>query len=193
MKMNTPHNLIQITEQSHDLKLALAYATVDNFTGSPVYQNPICYLHHEASERLKKAVELLNPLKLKVKIWDCYRPVAAQQILFNHMPDPEYVSHPQTGARPHCRGIAIDLTLIDQYDNELEMGTHFDDFRSLAHHGNDQISEQAQKNRLLLAGVMNIAGFDPIPSEWWHYQLPNASHYDIISENEMPQGLMLNG
>ena len=97
---------------------------------------------------------------------------------------------PKTGARPHCRGIAIDLTLIDQFGNELEMGTAFDDFRSLAHHGNDQVSEEAQRNRLILAGVMNIAGFEPIDSEWWHYQLPNASHYAIIEEHEMPQGIM---
>ena len=98
--------------------------------------------------------------------------------------------HPQTGTRPHCRGIAVDLTLLDAYGHELDMGTDFDDFRSLAHHGNDQVSEEAQKNRLILAGVMSVAGFEPIASEWWHYQLPNAAHYSIIEKDEIPENIM---
>ncbi|OED41939.1 D-alanyl-D-alanine dipeptidase [Endozoicomonas sp. (ex Bugula neritina AB1)] len=187
---NGNHNLTLITEQNHDLKLSLAYATPNNFTGTPVYTNPVCYLHCEATLRLERAIELLKPLKLRLKVWDAYRPLAAQQLLFNHMSDPNYVSHPKTGSRPHCRGVAIDLTLIDQYENELEMGTAFDDFRLLAHHGNDQVSEQAQKNRLMLAGIMSISGFESIPSEWWHYQLPNVSHYPVIEEGEVSSNIM---
>ncbi len=66
------------------------------------------------------------------------------------------------------------------------MGTEFDDFRPLAHHGNEQVSEEAQRNRFLLAGVMNIAGFDAIDTEWWHYQLPDARNYPIIRPDEIP-------
>ena len=100
------HNLVQITEQNVDLTLSLAYATSDNFTGQPVYRNPICYLHQEAAERLERAIELLKPLRLRFKLWDGYRPLSAQQILFDHMSDPEYVSHPQDRSTPplswHC-------------------------------------------------------------------------------------------
>ena len=183
--------LIQITEQSHDVQLCIAYATEHNFTGSIIYPGSDCYLHQEAAERLQKAIDLLRPLKLRFKIWDGFRPLQAQHALFNHTPDPTYVSHPDSGVRPHCRGIALDLTLIDQYDHELEMGTVFDDFRSLAHHGNDQISEEAQKNRLLLAGVMNLAGFAPIPTEWWHYQLPDTDKYPIIPDSDTPESLLI--
>ena len=183
-------SLIEITDKSHDMVIELAYATTNNFTGKPVYKQSNCYLHEEASERLLRIIDILKPLHLKPKIWDGFRPLQAQQALFDHTPDPKYVSHPKTGTRPHCRGIAVDLTLIDQYGHELDMGTCFDDFRSLAHHGSDLVSENAQKNRLLLAGVMSIAGFESINSEWWHYQLPNASHYPIIETNETPEGLM---
>lgn len=190
MTESTGSSLIKVTEQGHNLVIDLAYATPDNFTGKPIYRKATCYLHEEAVERLDIAAELLKPLRMKLKIWDAFRPQEAQQALFNHTPDPNYVSHPQTGTRPHCRGIAVDLTLLDSFGHELDMGTHFDDFRPLAHQGNDQVSEEAQRNRLLLTGVMSVAGFESIASEWWHYQLPNASHYPIIEKDEVPEDIM---
>ena len=183
-------SLVAITPDSHNVLISLAYATDDNFTGKTIYKKPLCFLHQEAAQRLQQAIDILEPLSLKLKIWDAFRPQEGQQKLFDHTPDPMYVSHPQNGTRPHCRGIAIDLTLIDAFDQELEMGTPFDDFRPLAHHGNDQVSETAQQHRLLLAGVMSIAGFQPIQSEWWHYQLPDAWKFPIYSETELQTGMM---
>ncbi|MGI9283468.1 MAG: D-alanyl-D-alanine dipeptidase [Endozoicomonas sp.] len=188
--MKNTYSLVEITPQSHDVILEIAYATEKNFTGKPVYKQPLCLMHEEAASRLQRAIEVLQPMGLRLKIWDAFRPQEAQQELYDCAPDPEYVSHPQTGVRPHCRGIAIDLTLVDQFGHELEMGTEFDDFRSLAHHGNDQVSNLAQKNRLILAGAMNVAGFNPIQSEWWHYQLPDADHYPVLKESELGSGIL---
>ena len=182
--------LVLITPESHKVDISLAYATPDNFTGKPIYKKSLCFLHEEAAQCLQRAIDILEPLGLRLKIWDAFRPQEGQQTLFDHTPDPMYVSHPQTGTRPHCRGVAVDLTLIDSFDQELEMGTDFDDFRPLAHHGNDQVSEKAQHNRLLLAGVMSIAGFQPIQSEWWHYQLPDAKQYDVYSNADLSAGMM---
>jgi D-alanyl-D-alanine dipeptidase len=39
-----------------------------------------------------------------------------------------------------------------------------------------------QKNRLMLLGIMLSAGFEHIPSEWWHYQLPGAMQYPLIED-----------
>ncbi len=188
--MNKNHNLVTISAEQHDLILELAYATENNFTGKTIYGQPICLLHQEAADRLFRAVDIIKPLGLRLKIWDGFRPVEAQQLLFNHTPDPTYVSDPASGTCPHCRGVAIDLTLTDIHDNELPMGTDFDDFRPLAHHGNDLISTEAQRNRLLLAGIMNIVGFDSIDSEWWHYQLPNAYDYPMLKEAELKSGIL---
>ncbi|WP_330926532.1 D-alanyl-D-alanine dipeptidase [Candidatus Sororendozoicomonas aggregata] len=179
----TPHPTLEaITTDTFDVVVDMAYATNNNFTGQPVYTQPLCFLRKEAIPCLKKAIHLIKPLGLSLKIWDAYRPLKAQQALFNHTPDPLYVSHPETGIRPHCRGVALDVTLLDKHGNELPMGTGFDDFRPLAHHGNDQISDEAQKNRLLLAGIMAIAGFEPLDSEWWHYQLPNSQRFPILDK-----------
>ncbi|WP_067521732.1 D-alanyl-D-alanine dipeptidase [Endozoicomonas ascidiicola] len=190
MALNATGQLVQITKEEYDVELEIAYATSNNFTGEPVYKAPLCYIHPEAANRLKRAIALLAPLNLKLKIWDAFRPLAAQAALFQHFPNPAYVSHPETGPRTHCRGVAIDLTIIDQYGKELEMGTMFDDFRTIAHHGNEQVSLEAQKNRFLLAGVMNIAGFDTFDTEWWHYQLPNLESFPIISAEDTPAGII---
>ena len=76
------------------------------------------------------------------------------------------MSHPKTGAVPHCRGVAVDITLIDKDGNELEMGTGFDNFTPKAYHSNREISKEAQKNRFILLGIMTSAGWDFYRNEW---------------------------
>ena len=174
--------LIAITEHDMPVRLNLLYGTDNNITKKRIYTHSYCFLHEETQKRLKRAIDLIKPFGLKFKIWDAYRPIAAQHILYNYFSDPTYVSHPENGVCAHCRGVAIDLTLIDNDSKELHMGTEFDDFRPLAHHGNQEISLEAQKNRLLLAGIMHTAGFEYYPSEWWHYQLPNVKSYPLIDE-----------
>ena len=84
------------------------------------------------------------------------------------------------GLVPHCRGTAIDLTLIDSNLKELDMGTEFDHFSEKSFHGNKSINIQAQQNRLLLLGIMSQSGWEFYKNEWWHYQLPNSKKYKII-------------
>ncbi|WP_257266601.1 D-alanyl-D-alanine dipeptidase [Endozoicomonas sp. ONNA2] len=184
--MKLPTELKLITAKPFGIDIELAYATSNNFTGHAIYKSHDCYLHPLAAQGIKHASALLRPLNLKLKVWDAFRPKTAQAELFRCFPDPDYVSDPETGLCSHCRGIAVDLTIIDHFGHELEMGTPFDDFRPQAHHGNKQVSELAQRNRLLLAGVMNIVGFDPIDTEWWHYQLPDAMDYPIIKPEQIP-------
>ncbi len=174
--------LVLITEEQFSVVIEMAYATANNFTGAPVYSSQDCYLHPAAARQLRRAAQLLAPLKMQLKIWDAHRPKDAQVELFKIMPDPNYVSDPETGTCSHCRGVAIDVTIVDQHGRELNMGTEFDDFRPLAHHGNKQVSDEAQRNRLLLAGAMSIAGFDSLDTEWWHYQLRDVRSYPIIEK-----------
>ncbi|WP_257282735.1 D-alanyl-D-alanine dipeptidase [Endozoicomonas sp. SESOKO1] len=188
--INNIGNLVLLSEKRHPVTLDIVYASSNNFTGKPVYKSNLCYLHTDALACLLKAVELLKPLNLRLKIWDAFRPLSAQKTLYKHMPDPDYVGNPEFSPCPHCRGVALDLTITDRFGRELEMGSLFDDFRPLAHHGNDLVSEEAQRNRLLLAGVMNIAGFNPLRTEWWHYQLPNLDSYPLITEDQTPEGII---
>lgn len=181
-------SLVKITA-SDAYVIDLAYATINNFTGKKIYQTPICYLHPDAAACLERVVALLEPLGLRIKILDAFRPTEAQQMLWDCVPNEMYVANPAKGS-PHSRGVAIDLTLVDESGCELDMGTPFDDFTEKSHHQNLDISIVAQKNRLLLLGVMTAAGWDFYQNEWWHYQLFQSKSYDLISDSLLPDSMM---
>lgn len=174
---------------SDELLIELAYGTPQNFTGHVIYQNPQCFLHEDAYKCLVKAIQLARPLGLRLKILDAFRPTEAQQTLWDKVPDEKYVSNPAKGS-PHSRGVAIDLTLVDEQGRELNMGTPFDDFTEQSHHQNQNISIEAQKNRFLLLGIMSAAGWDFYQNEWWHYQLFNAKSYPLYSDSQLSMSMM---
>jgi len=182
--------LVTIGSPSFDVDIALAYATPDNVTGAPIYRHARCYLHEAAAERLQSAIRLASAIGLRFRIFDAFRPAEAQWVLWNRFPDPEFVADPRRGS-PHSRGAAVDLTLLDANGTELEMGTGFDDFRPVAHHGNTEVPAGAQRNRAILLGLMSAAGWDFYRNEWWHYQLFDARRlYPLISDKSLKYGLM---
>jgi zinc D-Ala-D-Ala dipeptidase len=80
---------------------------------------------------------------------------------------------------PHITGGAVDLTLCwADSKTLLWMGSLFDDVTDIAHadfYEGRQRSElslsddEARQNRRLLHWLMRDAGFEPNPSEWWHF------------------------
>jgi len=182
-------SLVEITPASHDIALDIAYATPRNFTGKPVYARPLCYLHPDAAACLERAIDLARALQLRIKIFDAFRPSEAQWVLWNHTPDPDFLADPRRGS-PHSRGVAIDLTLMTRDDTELDMGTGFDEFTPLSHHGSIAISPDAQRNRFVLLGLMSAAGWDFYRNEWWHYQLFDSKRYPLLSDSDAPRKLM---
>ena len=181
--------LVEITQKDFDVILDLRYATKNNVCNIPLYSKPLCFLHEKAAEGLKKAVIEAKNLGLKIKVFDGFRPLEVQQFMYDKFPsdDPDggFISNPKTGSTPHCRGVAIDLTLCDANENELDMGTDFDEFCENAFHRCNKVSIEAQRNRLLLLGIMTLAGFDFYSFEWWHYQLFNPRDFEI---QKTPEG-----
>lgn len=182
--------LVEITAADYDVLFDIAYATEHNFTGKPVYSAAKCYLHEEAAAMLKEAIALADAIGYKFKIFDAFRPSEAQWKLWEHTPDPDFLADPNRGS-PHSRGVAIDLTLCRQDGSELEMGTLFDAFTPLSHHGSREVSPQAQKNRHLLMGIMTSAGWDFYRNEWWHYQLFNSRNYELFTDTEAGTEMMV--
>ena len=182
--------LVPIDPAAFDVEIDLRYATERNFTGRPVYRRALPLLHRDAADRLRVAVELVRPFGLRLKLFDLYRPPEAQWALWHHTPDPEFIAVPWRGS-PHGRGVAVDLTLIDDAGEELAMGTEFDAFTPLSHHGDQAIPADAQRNRLMLLGVMTAAGFDFYRNEWWHYQLFDArARYPLIADGAAAPAMM---
>lgn len=174
------HPLVPVTNHTHDVLLDLTYATPHNVAGRVIYERPICLIHRDADACLRLAVQHAAKAGCRLKIFDAFRPHEAQVLLWETAPDKAYVADPRIGSN-HTRGTAVDLTLADEAGRELDMGTAFDDMTSLSHHFCDQVSPQAQANRMLLLHIMESAGFKHIPHEWWHYALPERDAYPLIS------------
>jgi D-alanyl-D-alanine dipeptidase len=182
--------LIPIAPPDFDVDLDIAYATSNNFTGRPVYDHAACWLHVDAARCLAIAIKLAARQGLRLRIFDAFRPQEAQRRLWAHTPDPEFLADPARGSA-HTRGVAVDLTLITDSGTALDMGTDFDAFTPLSHHGNTAIADSAQANRFLLLGIMSTAGFDFYASEWWHYQLFRArERYPLISDSALAEPMM---
>jgi len=163
------------------LIIDLVYSTTQNFVGKKIYQNSQALLHKQAASCLYQAADLAQAQGLKLHIWDTYRSPAAQRILWQHLPDPRFVADPAIGS-DHARGIAVDLTLADESGQLFDMGTDFDEMKEQSYHGRTDIPIIAQRNRLILLGLMQLAGFVHNPHEWWHYALPDAESYAFIDD-----------
>ena len=181
--------LVEIAQPAFAVGLDITYATAKNFTGAPVYDRPGCYLHRDAADRLQVAIGLAQAQDLKLLVFDAFRPASAQWALWTHTPDPVFLADPRLGS-PHTRGVAVDLTLANGAGAPLDMGTEFDAFTPLSHHGVTSISAAAQKNRLVLLGLMTASGWAMNPHEWWHYQLPDAVRYPLLDEDALPSPMM---
>ncbi|SEI59647.1 D-alanyl-D-alanine dipeptidase [Pseudomonas sp. NFR16] len=180
--MNSP--LVEVDARALQVEVDLIYAGVDNLAGKQIYQDPRCLLHRDAEARLRQASVLARQAGLRLRIFDAYRPPYAQALLWEALPNPEYVRDPGLGSH-HTRGVAVDLTLIDAHGKALDMGTGFDDMRAHSHQFFADLPADVQRNRLLLLGIMLAAGFTYIDSEWWHYELPGADQYPLIDDGSI--------
>ena len=181
-------NLIEITTNKYDVLIDLAYAMDNNFTGKKIYKHSKCYIHRDTLPYLKSAIFYASKLDLKLKIYDAFRPSEAQEILWQNCSNKNFITPPSKGS-PHSRGVAIDLTLVRNNKN-LDMGTPFDSFSKKSYHGNTLINSNAQKNRIILLGIMTLAGWDFYKNEWWHYQLFDSKKWSVLSDKSEKTGLI---
>ena len=180
-----PSDLVDIADIDSSIALEIRYATTDNFTGVAVYPVARCLLRREVAERLARVQKAMKKRDLGVKIWDCYRPISVQQRFWKLVPDSRYVAKPviENGVAikgsKHNRGAAVDLTLIDKHGVSLEMPTDYDDFTKRAHRNSRLASPRARRNARMLEAAMTAEGFQPISSEWWHFDGPDWRRYPL--------------
>jgi len=156
------------------------YATTNNFTGQILYPTDKVYIRKIVGEALAKIqAYLLENFNLQIKVFDGYRPLSVQKKMWKILPDDRYVANPAKGSR-HNRGAAVDLTLIDSTGSELEMGTEYDNFTEKAHYDFPDLSEEVKSNRKILLDTMVKFGFNPIESEWWHFDFNGWKFFSIL-------------
>ncbi|TDD76915.1 M15 family metallopeptidase [Flavobacterium caseinilyticum] len=180
---NTPiindTTFVNLKEYSQDFIYDMKYATSDNFLKAKVYDCAECFLRLKTVTALVEVNKQFMKKGLKIKIFDCYRPLDIQKKMWKIISNPEYVANPAKGSI-HNRGGAVDITLVDGNGKELDMGTEFDFFGVEASHNYPNVSSEIKQNRELLKTVMTNSGFNSFDSEWWHYNL-KAGLNDKIS------------
>lgn len=160
--------------------LDIRYATENNFMKKPLYPVAKGYLRAPAARALNEVRAELARRGLGVKVFDAYRPYRVTVAMWEPIKNPDYVADPAKGSR-HNRGAAIDLTLIDlRTGAEVPMPTGYDDFTPRAAHAFTDLPADVLENRALLRDVMMKHGFDPLPSEWWHYDFRGWEKFELM-------------
>jgi D-alanyl-D-alanine dipeptidase len=171
-----PGDFVKVKDYIPDLVVELKYATAQNFTNRVVYDFTEAYLRYSTVLKLMDVQAELREQGLRLKIWDAFRPLKAQEKLWYAKPDPNYVSNPWNGTNSHSRGHTLDVTLVNAEGKELEMPTGFDEFSTYADRDYSDCTDAAAKNAMLLQEIMEKHGFTGLQSEWWHFTLADEPY-----------------
>jgi D-alanyl-D-alanine dipeptidase len=183
--------IVPVKELIPDIWFDIRYSTESNFSNQKLYTVGEAYLSIGAINKLKLVHDSLKNIKqhngmnypkgLGIKIYDAYRPRAVQYLMFEIIPDPTYVADPIKGSI-HNRGGAVDVSIVNMENGiEIPMPTKFDWFGLEASHSYSNLSDEVISNRRLLVDIMvNVGGFIPYESEWWHYSIPGASALPLL-------------
>lgn len=196
--------MVSIGSLVPDIALDMRYAGSGNFVGKPVrgYEASRCYLLKPVAEALQRVEMALRQQSMRLRIFDCYRPVRAVQHFVEWAGD---LSDQKTKARHypkldksqllgdyiaptsgHSRGATLDLTLMSCTADcvSLDMGTDFDFFDARANTDSPDVTSQQRENRQRLRAAMQKEGFRNYAMEWWHYTFqpePSAdTAYDFV-------------
>ena len=160
--------------------LDLRYATDNNFMHATLYPIAGGFLRAPAALALADVQEDLASGGLGLKVFDAYRPYAITVRMWEPIRNADFVADPAKGSR-HNRGAAVDLTLVDlKTEKELAMPTPFDDFTTKARQDYGDLPADVLANRALLKDVMVRHGFEPLPSEWWHFDYAGWQKFELL-------------
>lgn len=161
--------LIDLGKAVPEIYRDMRYATPNNFMKTQLYPINKCLLHSDTVQQLKTVQLELKKSNLGLKVFDCYRPLSIQKMMWKIKPDSRYVANPAQGSR-HNRASAVDLTLINLSTSQnVEMPSEFDDFSEKSYADYKKASQTSKNNRNLLRVTMEKHGFKGISTEWWHY------------------------
>ena len=171
-------DFVQVSDHIPDIVVDLRYATENNFTGEEIYDFSEAWLRYGTVKKLMQVQQELRQYGLSLKIWDGFRPTAAQFRLWEICPDSRYVANPNNGFSSHSRGGTVDVTLVYTDGTELMMPTGYDDFSTLADRNYSDCDPEAAANAKFLEEIMVKYGFKPYTAEWWHYTDTDDYHVD---------------
>ncbi|MFC1832550.1 M15 family metallopeptidase [Thermodesulfobacteriota bacterium] len=153
------------------------------------------YLRKPVALKLSRAQQILKAAhpSYSLQILDAARPRSVSRAMYEKVQGTKferYVAHPDKGSM-HNFGVAVDITIVDPADNEIDMGLSPFNKTKLEIYWQyvmtklgRQPSKKQKENRKLLSDVMQEAGFYPLSFEWWHFngleKEETRNKYDII-------------
>lgn len=175
--------MVNVEEEAKKRKISIIFAPTNS------EYNQGMYLRTGAAEKFLQATQHLNKQssgKLTLKVFDTFRPLRLQRLLFNQIQDDiskkeglagqalwerttQFIADPDL-CPPHSTGGAVDCTIVDLASGEeLPMGTPVDTIDSRAHTWHEELADEYRMNRKLLFDLLTQAGFVNLASEWWHF------------------------
>ncbi|KAA6305098.1 D-alanyl-D-alanine dipeptidase, partial [termite gut metagenome] len=121
--------LVNVAEMDETISVKLMYAHPDNFTGRTLYEDlSEAYLHPDAAKAFVAAQKILKKHcpSYTLIIYDAARPMSIQQKMWETVRGTSkniYVSNPAHGGGLHNYGLAVDVSILDEWGNPLPMGT----------------------------------------------------------------------
>lgn len=156
------------------------YATSNNFMHTPLYPIARVFVRKPAALALRDVQSDLAAEGLGLKIFDGYRPYSVTERMWEPIRNPDFVADPAQGSR-HNRGAAVDLTLINlKTGEEIAMPTPYDAFTPKAAQSYNDLPGDILANRAKLRDVMVRHGFDPLPTEWWHFDFRGWKKFELM-------------
>lgn len=160
-----------------DIIVDLKYATTDNFTEELIYNFDQAYLRYGTVKKLILVADELREKGYILKIWDAYRPFAAQEFMWQVYPNANYVANPERGPMAHNLGHTVDITMVKSDGSEIPMPSGFDDFSHRASRDYTDCSEEEKSNALILQEAMEGNGFKGYEGEWWDFSDTDIYEY----------------
>ncbi len=182
MELTVDERLVRVLEVIPDAVEDMRYATDDNFMKRRVYpEHSPCLLRESVAKMLATVATDLRAKGFRLRLYDCYRPLAIQRELWKILPKPGYVANPAFGSN-HNRGASIDLSLVTLEGDDVEMPTPYDTFSSAAHHAYPGGTAVSRRNRDTLREAMEAVGFRKNRMEWWHYDAPRPRRFALMDQ-----------
>ena len=174
--------LVEVSKAAPGVRIDLRYAGPHNCVGHAIYPADFpCLVRPVIARRLSYAQKLLQQRGFGLKIWDGFRPVAAQHAIWSHFNRLGFVADPDDGRGSlHSWGLAVDVTLLDAGGHDLAMPSGFDVFAPVASGIYRGSNPEIARNLRLLQAVMKGAGFIGLSTEWWHFAARDWQQYSRL-------------
>ncbi len=178
-KLAANPELVDIKAVVPTIVVELRYASPHNVTGRALYPaGTRALILPGVGQQLANAQKFLRQYDYGLKIWDAYRPKAAQELLWQLSGKSEFIADPENGfGSMHSWGASVDATLVDSLGRSVSMPTGFDDFTPAATMYYQGTDRSVRTHLRLLQIAMGGNNFCGLRIEWWHFTTVDWKKY----------------